>query len=194
MNEMTLLVVGLLVFLGMHSARIVAEDARNAFIARRGLGVWKGLYTLVSAVGLVLIVIGYGQARAQPVALWDLQLAGRYAGSALALIAFVFFAAVYVPRNAIKARLHHPMVLGTKLWALGHLLANGTLADLVLFGAFLLWSALSFRAARARDRAAGTSYPAGDVTGTLIALVVGLALGLVFMLWLHAPLIGVRPI
>jgi uncharacterized membrane protein len=191
---MTLLVFGLLVFLGAHSARIVAEDARNAFIARRGLGVWKGLYTLVSAAGLVLIVIGYGQARAQPVALWDLQLAGRYAGSALALIAFVLFAAVYVPRNAIKARLHHPMVLGTNLWALGHLLANGTLADLLLFGAFLLWSALSFRAASARDRAAGTSYPAGNVVGTLIALVAGLAVGLVFTLWLHAPLIGVRPI
>lgn len=191
---MTLLIIGLVLFLGVHSARIVADDLRTALIARHGERAWKGLYSLLSAAGLVLIVYGYGVARAQPVVLWDLQVAGRYAAVALGLVSFVLFTAVYVPGNAFKARLHHPMVLGAKAWALGHLLANGTLADLLLFGAFLVWAALSFRAARARDRSAGTTYAPATARGTLITAVVGLALGLAFMLWLHAPLIGVQPI
>jgi uncharacterized membrane protein len=191
---MAWLIAGLVLFLGMHSVRIVAEGARAAFITARGEAAWKGLYTLVSAAGLVLVVVGYGAARKQPLPLWDLHQAGRYAGVALALLSFMLFAAAYVPRNAIKARLHHPMVLGVKVWAFGHLLANGNLADLVLFGSFLVWAALSFRAARTRDHVAGTVYPPGSAAGTLAAVLGGLAVGLVFMAWLHAPLIGVRPL
>ena len=85
------------------------------------------------------------------------------------------------------------MVLAVKVWALGHLLANGTLADVVLFGSFLLWAVLSFKAARGRDRAAGTTYPAGTLAGTGIAVVVGVAAWLGFALWAHGVLIGVRP-
>jgi uncharacterized membrane protein len=117
----------------------------------------------------------------------------RHLGSLLTLVSFVFLAAAYVPRNAIKARLHHPMTLGVKVWALSHLLANHTLADVLLFGGFLVWAVLCFRAARARDRAAGTVYPAGTAAGTAITVAVGLGAWMVFAMWLHGPLIGVRP-
>lgn len=187
------LILGLLLFLGMHSARIVAEDARSRFIARRGAGAWKGLYTVVSLVGFALIVWGYGQARQAPMVLWTAPLALRHLASLLTLVAFVLLVAAYVPRNGLKARLHHPMVLAVKTWALGHLLANNTLADLLLFGGFLLWAVLDFRAARQRDRAAGTTYPAGTLAGTLTVVVVGLLAWAGFAFWGHAALIGMRP-
>ena len=109
------------------------------------------------------------------------------------LVAFVLLPAAYVPRNAFKARLHHPMVLGVKLWAFAHLLANGTLADVLLFGSFLLWAVLSFRAARQRDRAERVEYAAGTAAGTVSTIVVGVVAFLGFAFWGHAWLIGVRP-
>lgn len=187
------LLLGLVLFLGVHSVRIVADDARGRFIARRGEGPWKGLYSLLSAIGLVLIVWGYGQARGAPTVLWNAPEWTRPIASLLALVSFVLLAAAYVPRNGIKARLHHPMVLGVKAWALGHLLANNTLADLLLFGGFLAWSVFSYRAARARDRAAQAVYPAGSTTGTVTALVAGALVWALFALWAHRVLIGVRP-
>jgi uncharacterized membrane protein len=187
------LLLGVVLFLGVHSVRIVADDARRRFIAQRGEGPWKGLYSLLSAIGLVLIVWGYGQARGVPTVLWTAPQWTRPLASLLALVSFVLLAAAYVPRNAIKARLHHPMVLGVKAWALGHLLANNTLADLLLFGGFLAWSVFSYRAARARDRAAQTVYPAGATTGTVTALVAGVLVWALFAFWAHRVLIGVRP-
>ena len=109
------------------------------------------------------------------------------------LLAFVLLAAAYVPRNGIKARVHHPMVLSVKLWAFAHLLANGTLADVLLFGSFLVWAVLSFRAARRRDRAAGTRYPAGSLAATLATVVIGGVAWALFAFRLHEWLIGVRP-
>jgi uncharacterized membrane protein len=191
---MTWLVIGLALFLGMHSARVFAEGARTRFIAQRGEKAWKGLYTLVSLLGLVLIVVGYGAARQQPVALWGVPpVWTRHLASLFTLAAFVLIAASHAPGNLIKARLHHPMVLGVKAWALGHLLANHTLADLLLFGGFLAWAVLSFRAAKARDRAAGTTYPPGRMGPTLGAVVGGVVVWAVFAFWAHGWLIGVRP-
>jgi uncharacterized membrane protein len=190
---MTLLILGLVIFLGAHSTRIFAESWRGAQIARLGPNGWKGLYSVVSIVGFVLLVWGYGVARQEPVPLWTPSMGLRHLGSLLTLVSFVFLAAAYVPRNAIKARLHHPMTLGVKVWALSHLLANHTLADVLLFGGFLVWAVLCFRAARARDRAAGTVYPAGTAAGTAITVAVGLGAWMVFAMWLHGPLIGVRP-
>ena len=117
----------------------------------------------------------------------------RHVAGLLTLIAFVLLAAAYVPRNAIKASVHHPMVLAVKVWAFAHLLANGKLADLVLFGAFLGWAVASFIAARKRDRAAGTQYPAGTPGGTAATVVVGVAAWAAFTFWLHGALIGVQP-
>jgi uncharacterized membrane protein len=190
---MTALILGLLIFLGMHSVRIVAEPWRTRMLAARGEGAWKGLYSVASLVGFALIVWGYGAARQDPVALWAPLLWARHLGSLLTLVAFVLLAAAYVPGNGIKARLHHPMVLGVKTWALAHLLANHTLADLLLFGGFLVWAALSFRAARGRDRAAGTMYPPGSAARTAVTVVVGVLAWAVFAFWAHGALIGVRP-
>jgi uncharacterized membrane protein len=191
---MAMLILGLVLFLGVHSTRIVADGWRTTMLRRLGEGPWKGLYALLSLIGFVLLVWGFGLARQQPVALWQPPAGMRHVAALLMLIAFVLLAATYVPRNAVKARLHHPMVLAVKVWALAHLLANGKLADVLLFGGFLLWAALSFRAARARDRATGASYPAGSAAGTAMTLLVGIAAWAVFSFWAHALLIGVRPL
>ncbi len=190
---MTALVLGLLIFLGVHSTRVFAEGWRTRTRARLGDGGYKGLYTVVSLLGFALIVWGYGQARQQPVPLWTPQLWARHLAALLTLVSFVLLAAAYVPRNGIKARLHHPMVLAVKVWALAHLLANHTLADLLLFGGFLVWAALSFRAARQRDRAAATVYPPGNAAMTGLTVLLGLAVWAAFAFWAHAALIGVRP-
>jgi uncharacterized membrane protein len=99
-----------------------------------------------------------------------------------------------VPRNAIKARLHHPMALAVAVWAVAHLLANGNVAHGVLFGSFLVWSVLSFRASRGRDRAAQTVYPAGTSAGTVATLVAGAAAWALFAFWAHGILMGIRPL
>lgn len=192
---MTALVLGLILFLGIHSTRVFADGWRTRFIAERGDKPYKGLYTVVSLVGFALLVWGYGAARHAPVVLWPAPpVALRHVASLLTLVAFVLLAAAYVPRNAIKSRLHHPMVLGVKAWALGHLLSNHTLADLLLFGGFLLWAVLSYSAAKRRDRAQGTVYPAGTAGGTIATVVVGAVAWAVFAFWLHRVLIGVQPL
>jgi uncharacterized membrane protein len=190
---MSLLIVGLILFLGLHSVRIFADDWRSAQIARRGERAWKGLYSLLSALGLVLIVWGYGQARQQPMVLWATPLWTRHVAGALLLLAFVLLAAAYVPKNAIRYRLHHPMVLGVKVWAIAHLIANNTLADLLLFGSFLVWAVFDFRAARARDRIGHVSYAPGSAAGTLGAVLAGVVAWALFAFWAHAWMTGVKP-
>ena len=190
---MTALVLGLVIFLGVHSSRIVADGWRTQMLARLGEGPWKGLVSLLSLAGLVLIVWGYGLARQSPVALWTPQTWARHLASVLTLAAFILLAAAYVPGNLVKSRLHHPMVLGVKVWALAHLLANHTLADLLLFGSFLVWAVLSFRAARQRDRASGAAYAPGRAGPTVAAVAVGVAAWAGFAFWAHAAWIGVRP-
>jgi uncharacterized membrane protein len=190
---MTVLILGLILFLGVHSVRIFAEGWRGQFIAQRGEGAWKGLYSVLSIVGFGLILWGYGMAREQPMALWAPQLWARHLAALLMLFAFILLAAAYVPKNGIKSWVHHPMVLGVKVWALAHLLANHTLADLLLFGSFLVWAVLDFRAARQRDRAGNVRYPAGTLGGTLGAVVAGIVVWAVFAFWAHAVLFGVAP-
>jgi uncharacterized membrane protein len=190
---MTILILGLVIFLGVHSVRIVAEDWRSATRARVGENAWKGAYSLLSLIGFVLICYGYGAARQQPVLLWASPVWTRHLAALLTLPAFVLLAASQVPGNAIKAKLRHPMLLGVKLWAAAHLLANNTAADLLLFGAFLAWAAIDFRAARQRDRALQTVYPAGRSGPTVVAVVGGLVAWVVFAFWAHGALIGVRP-
>lgn len=190
---MGVLILGLVLFLGVHSTRIVADGWRSRMIAARGEPLWKGAYTLLSIAGFVLIVWGYGLARQQPVVLWAAPTWTRHLASLLTLPAFVLLAAAYVPGNQLKARLKHPMLLGVKAWALAHLLANNTVADLLLFGGFLLWAVLCFRAARRRDAATGRVDAPGTPMGTVLAVVIGLAAWAGFAFWAHAAWIGVRP-
>ncbi len=191
---MELLVAGLIVFLGVHSTRVFAEPLRARWVARIGEKPWKGAYALVSLAGFYLLVVGYGLARQSPVVVWTPPRGMAHAAALLTLVAFVMLVAAYVPGNGIKSRLRHPMVLSVKVWAFAHLLSNGTLADMVLFGAFLLWSVLVFRASRQRDRAQGTVYAPGVASRTWLTLVIGVGAWVAFAFWGHARLIGVSPL
>ena len=190
---MGMLVLGVVLFLGVHSVRVFAEDWRGSLIARRGEGTYKGLYSLASIVGFALIVWGYGLARTAPVDLWMPPVWTRHLSALLTIPAFVLLAAAYVPGTRIKAAVGHPMVLGVKTWAFAHLIANGRLADVVLFGGFLAWAVLLYIASRRRDRRNGTRYVAGPASRDMIAIAAGLAAWAAFAFWLHGALIGVRP-
>lgn len=190
---MSLLILGLIVFLGSHSMRIFADSWRQAQIARIGEGPWKGLYSLVSIAGFVLLIWGYARARADTTVLWQPPSWTHYLAALFTLAAFVLFVAAYVRGTHIKSALHHPMLLGVKSWAFGHLIANGTLADVVLFGAFLVWAIVDFAASQRRDRIAGTTYPAGTALRDAIAIAIGVAAWAIFAFYLHERWIGVRP-
>ncbi len=187
---MAYLLTGLLLFLGVHSVRMVVPRWRERMLAERGEGVWKGLYSLVSLLGFALLVVGFSVVRSEPTPLWVPPLAMRHGMALLMLLSWILLVAAYVPGNAIKARLHHPMVLGVKTWALAHLLANGSLHGVLLFGGFLLWSVWCFVSLRRRDRAAGTVYAPGRLIPTVVTVVLGVAFYTVFALHLHQPLIG----
>lgn len=191
---MLILILGLIIFLGVHSVRIFAEDWRRHFIARIGDGPWKGIYSLASVVGFVLIVWGYGMARQEPVLLWSSPFWLKHLAILLNLIAFILFAAYLVPAGRIKARLGHPMLLSVKVWAFAHLLANGTLADLLLFGSFLAWAIVDFAAARRRDRAAGTVRIAGPPRNDAIAVIVGVLIWAALIWRVHYWIVGVSPL
>ncbi|MGB2817556.1 MAG: NnrU family protein [Burkholderiaceae bacterium] len=190
---MGLLILGLVIFLGVHSTRVVADAWRTATIARIGEKRWKAIYSLLSIASFVLIVIGYGAARQSPVVLYSPPVWSRHLAALLTIPAFLLVVAAYVPRNSIKRAVGHPMVAGVKIWAFAHLLANGTLADVLLFGSFLVWGVLSFTAARRRDRAAGTVYAAGSGMGNALTAAIGLVAWAAFAFALHRPLIGVSP-
>ena len=192
-SSLSYLVMGLVIFLGAHSLRMVADGWRTRTRARVGEGAYKGAYSLASVLGFALIVWGFGVARQQPAQLWNPPVAMRHVAALLTLVSFVLLAAAYVPGNGIKARVHHPMVLGVKVWALAHLLANGNLAHVVLFGTFLAWSVWNFIASRQRDRVDGVVYPPGRAGPTAVTVVAGAVAWLVFALLLHGWLIGVKP-
>jgi uncharacterized membrane protein len=187
---MNLLLVGLVLFLGIHSLRIVAEPARTRLVSKMGLIPYKAVYSLISIVGLVLIVIGYGEARLDPVVLYQPPPFLRHLNMLLMLVVFPALLAAYFP-GRIKSALKHPMLVAVKAWALGHLLVNGMLHDVLLFGGFLVWAVFD-RISVKRRTAANTSpqlpaTPANDV----IVIVGGLGLYVAFAFWLHPILFGV---
>lgn len=189
---MLTLLSGLLLFLGVHCLQALAPGWREQRRLQWGELAYKGVYSLLSLAGLALIVVGYGQARAEPVPLWTPPRALVHTSLLLMWVSMVLLVAAYWPRNAIRARLGHPMTLGVKTWALAHLLANGNLADLMLFGTFLIWAVLVFRSARRRPApAAAASSP----VATVVTVLAGSALWALF-LWggLHARWIGVNPL
>ncbi|MFM1881152.1 MAG: hypothetical protein RLZZ344_1386 [Pseudomonadota bacterium] len=199
---MTHLLLGLLLFLGIHSLRVFADGLRDRLIDRLGPLGFKGLYSVFSLVGLLLIISGYQGARIDPVILYTPPTGMAHAASLLTLIAFVLLVAAYIPGNLILKKVKHPMTIGVKTWAFAHLLANGSLADLLLFGGFLIWAVLVFRSARRRtvptnpgitDIPAAIAARPNSMVSSLVTLIVGIGLWAWFAFEGHAMLIGVAP-
>ncbi|MBS0540949.1 MAG: NnrU family protein [Proteobacteria bacterium] len=186
---MSLLILGLVIFLGVHTLTTL-RPTRAAVIGRLGDGGYKGLYSLLAAVGLVLIVWGFGHYRAtDDIQLWSPPVALKHIARLLMWLAFVALAATYAPLGKIKSTLRHPMLVSVKTWALAHLLANGDLGALILFGAFLAWAVYD-RIAVKRRGDTGAPPVAGFTSGDMIAIAAGTA-AYVAMFWLHPMLIGV---
>jgi uncharacterized membrane protein len=188
---MTVLIIGLVVFLGIHSIALAAPSVRSNAIARLGEGPWKGIYSLAAAVGFVLIVYGFHVARQSPVVLYSPPVWLRYVTLLLMLPAFTLFIAAYLP-GRIKTATKHPLLAAVKFWALAHLLSNGMLADVLLFGGFLAWAVVDRISLKRRVQAVPAA-PAGRFND-LIAVVAGLALYVLFIAWAHLRLFGVAPL
>lgn len=189
---MGIFIVGLVLFLGIHTVSIVAPRWRAGQVARLGEGPWKGLYAGLAAIGLGLLIYGYGVARQAPVVLYTPPTALRHLALLLMLPVFPLLIAAYLP-GRIKAATKHPLLLATKLWATAHLLANGSLPDVLLFGGFLVWAVA--------DRISVKRRPAGNTPGAparpsndAIASIAGLALYALFVLRAHQWLFGVAPL
>lgn len=191
---MALLILGLVIFLGVHSTRVFADAWRARTIQRIGPMPWKGLYSLASIAGFVILVIGFRHARQESLVLYVTPAWMKHVTALLMMVAMILFVAAYTPKNWFRAKFHHPQVLSVKTWAFAHLLAVGVLADVVLFGAFLVWGVVVFVASRRRDRVNNTVYPPGNAVGTTLTVALGLIAWSVFALLLHGPLIGVRPL
>ena len=188
------LIIGLVLFLGVHSVRIFAPDFRKTQIDVRGLNAWKGIYSVVSLIGFVILVWGYGIARQDPVVFWVAPLWMSHLVALLMIPVMILLVASQVPAGRIKAAVKHPQLLAVKIWAVAHLLVNGDLASVVLFGAFLAWAVVDRISEKKRLRAGITSNPvAGPVKWDVISVVGGLVLYVLFVAFLHKWLIGVSP-
>lgn len=168
---MTLLIVGLVIFIGIHMMPSF-QTARAGMVGRAGEGPYKLAYTGVALLGLVLVIYGYGAARMDTVILWDPPVFTRHLALLLMLPVFPMIVAAYMPTH-IKAKLKHPMLAAVKLWAVTHLLANGSLADIVLFGAILAWAVAARISLKRRGKVGGEANP--DGRADLVAVAIGLA-------------------
>ncbi|MGH8241782.1 MAG: NnrU family protein [Steroidobacteraceae bacterium] len=185
-------ILGLVIFFGVHCSSLLAPAWRNRMIERLGRGAWQGLYSAISLIGFYLLVTGYGDARASANVLYASPYWFRYIAALLMLPAFTLALASVLP-GRIRVRTQHPLLMATVLWAIAHLLTNGNVADLLLFGTFLIWSVavrISFMRRPARPIRTFPTSTANDA----IAVVGGLALYAIFMLWLHARWFGVAPL
>ena len=189
---MSFLIIGLVLFLGIHSVSVFAPAWRDQQVAQRGEGAWKGLYAIVSLIGFGLLVYGYGVARQSPVVLYTPPTALRHLTLLLMLPVFPLLLAAYLP-GRLRSAAKHPMLLAVKLWATAHLIANGTLVDVLLFGGFLAWAVADRISLKRRPGRAVPGAPPGAANDAL-ALIVGLALYVAFLLWGHQWLIGVSPL
>ena len=189
---MQMLVLGLVLFLGVHSVSIVAPGWRERVAARIGKGPWKGLYALASLIGFVLLIYGYGLARQNPIVLYAPPVWTRHLAALLMVPVFPMIFSAYLP-GRISATLKHPMLVATKLWAVAHLLANGMLADVVLFAGFLAWAVADRISLKRRTQPDLHTAPPRKIND-LIAIVIGLAVYVVFAKWLHLKWIGVYPL
>lgn len=189
---MSILIIGLAVFLGIHSISIATPRLRTRAVASMGPNRWRGVYSLVSAAGFALILYGFHMARHAPVVLYTPPAWMRHVTFLLMLPVFPLLLAAYLP-GRIKTAMKHPMLAAVKFWALAHLLSAGLLADVLLFGAFLVWAIFDRISLARRPAQAIRTAPDGRFND-LIAVIGGLALYVIFILWAHVRLFGVSPL
>ena len=186
---MTQLILGLVLFLGIHSLSIVAPEARDRMAAKLGEWPFKGVYSVIAIIGFVLIIHGYAAARLHPTVLWVPPEWTVHLTMLLMLPVFPALLAAYLP-GRISAALVHPMLVAVKAWALAHLIANGTLADVILFGSFLAWAVVDRISLKRRKPRPNLRAPASKINDA-VAVIGGLGLYLAFVFWLHAAWFGV---
>lgn len=186
---MLILIAGLLLFFAAHSVSIVNEPWRNRVAAQIGERAWMGLYSLISIAGFALIVWGYGLARQEPVVIYVPPDWLRHLAMLLLVFVFPLLVATYFP-GRISHAVKHPMLVATKVWAFSHLLMNGMLHDLLLFGAFLAWAVIDRISMKKREQRPLPGAPASSMND-VIAVVAGLGLYAAFVFKLHGWLIGV---
>jgi uncharacterized membrane protein len=190
---MPLLILGLVLFLGVHSVVIVSPQFRARTIQRLGEGAWKGLYSLISLVGFVLICYGFGLARQAPVVLYVPPIWLRHVALLIMLPVFPLLFAAYLP-GRIKTAAKHPMLAAVKFWALAHLLANGSLADVLLFGAFLGWAVADRISVKRRPAPRVVRSAPARAWNDAVAVVLRLGVYVLFIGWAHGRLFGVSPL
>ena len=187
---MALLIIGLLLFLGMHSISIFALDFRNRQIEKNHLA-WKAGYSIIALIGFFLIVQGYAQAKLAPTLLYVTPPWLGHVSALLMLPVFILFIAPYFP-GKIRAMTKHPQLIAVKLWAVSHLLVNGMLADVILFGAFLIWAVVDRISMKKRSSRQVHHLPRALMNDVII-VVLGLGFYGVFAMYLHQRLIGIAP-
>lgn len=189
---MTILILGLVLFLGIHSIRIFADPWRTLQTEKMGEPKWKGICSLLALIGFILIIYGYGQS-SPSITIWSPPLWTWHITAALTLIAFILLAAAHVPKNGIKAKVKDPMVLGVKTWALAHLISNGSLAGIILFGSFLVWAILDFKSCRRRGNNSLDAPTEASLMMTLATYTTGIAAWFIFAIYIHQALFGISP-
>jgi uncharacterized membrane protein len=189
---MGVLILGLAIFFGVHAISLLALGWRDRMVGRVGLRAWRRYYSVAAAVGLYLLIRGYGAAREADSLLYVTPPAFRYLAAILMLPVFTLaLAAVFQGR--ISARAKHPLLLATMLWSAAHLLTNGSLANVLLFGSFLAWSVAVRISLEHRPQRPPIAL-AASTTHDVIAVIGGLAAYVVVGFWLHARLFGVAPL
>ena len=189
--NMSALIVGLVLFLGVHSIAIFAPGLRERARGRLGEGPWKGLYSLISLLGFALLVYGFGLARQSPVVLYTPPQWMRHVTALLMVPVFPLLIAAYMP-GRINTAAKHPMLAAVKFWAFAHLLANGMLADVLLFGGFLAWAVMDRISLKKRHHKLRTAPPGRF--NDAISVIAGLVLYAIFIGWAHLRLFGVSPL
>jgi uncharacterized membrane protein len=189
---MSELIIGLAIFVGSHSIGMALSQWRANMIRRIGDGAWMGLYSLVTIVGLVLVVHGFGIARRAPIVLYVPPPVFHTIAVWLMVPVPLLVLASVLP-GKIQAATKHPLLLAVKVWALAHLIANGTAADVLLFGSLLIWAGLVRVSLKRRPRGPRGTVPPGRWNDAVV-VVLGLGLYVAFLLWFHQWLFGVAPL
>jgi uncharacterized membrane protein len=190
---MLILVLGLVIFFVVHSVRLLIPNWRDMVATKAGLMSWRVRFSMLSLLSVGLIAMGYGQARLEPVWLWFPPVYMSHISALIMLFALFFLCSAIVPKTTLKRVTGYPVYLAIKLWAFAHLLSNGNLADVLLFGSFLVWAIVSFAVFRRRDRKAGVEAEESSIRFDLIALGFSVASWFTIVIFLHKLVIGVAP-